>query len=116
MRSSRKLREEASAYAATLPRPYFKTARGAAYCGKAEELLPGLVDGSIDLIFTSPPYALHFKKAYGNVDQDEYVDWFLGFALEFRRILKPEGSLVINVAGSWRTAHPSRSLCHSELL
>jgi DNA modification methylase len=116
MRGNRKLHEEPRAYCATLPKPYFKTAFGAAYCGKAEELLSGLADESVDLIFTSPPYALHFKKAYGNVDQDEYVDWFLGFASEFRRVLKPDGSMVVNIGGSWRPGHPVRSLCHFELL
>jgi hypothetical protein len=91
------------AYGAALPKPHFKTALGAAYCGKAEELLPALPDESVNLIFTSPPYALHFKKDYGNVDQDKYVDWFLGFASEFRRVLKPDGSLVINIGGRGTT-------------
>jgi len=108
--------EEPGAYAINLPKPYFRTALGSAYCGKAEDLLPRLPDESINLIFTSPPYALHFKKDYGNVDQDEYVDWFLGFAAEFRRVLKPDGSLVINLGGSWRPGHPVRSLCHFEVL
>jgi len=108
--------EELAAYAINLPKPYFRTALGSAYCGKAEDLLPRLPDESINLIFTSPPYALHFKKDYGNVDQDEYVDWFLGFAAEFRRVLKPDGSLVINLGGSWRPGHPVRSLCHFEVL
>jgi hypothetical protein len=81
-----------------LRKPHFKTPLGAAYCGIAEQLLPALPDESVSLIFTSPPYALHFKKDYGNMDQDKYVDWFLGFASEFRRVLKPYGSLVINTA------------------
>jgi DNA modification methylase len=116
MSGNRKLREEPEGYAIHLPKPYFRTALGSAYCGKAEEILPRLPDESINLIFTSPPYALHFKKDYGNVDQDDYVDWFLGFAAEFRRVLKPDGSLVINLGGSWRPGHPIRSLCHFEVL
>ncbi|HEV2391455.1 MAG TPA: site-specific DNA-methyltransferase [Verrucomicrobiae bacterium] len=116
MKTARKLREEPKAYGARLPEAHFSTSRGAAYCGKAEELLPGVPDDSVNLIFTSPPYALHFKKDYGNVDQDQYVDWFLGFASEFKRVLKPDGSLVINIGGSWRPGHPVRALCHFEVL
>jgi site-specific DNA-methyltransferase (cytosine-N4-specific) len=116
MKTSHKLREEARAYGAGLPEPRFKTTRGAAYCGKAEELLCGVPDESVNLIFTSPPYALHFKKDYGNVDQDHYVDWLLGFASGFKRVLRPDGSLVINIGGSWRPGHPVRALCHFEVL
>jgi len=115
-RSHPKLREESTGYASALPSPYFRTEFGGAWLGKAEGLLPCLPDESVSLIFTSPPYALHFKKEYGNVDQHEYVDWLLGYASEFRRILKPDGSLVINIGGSWCPGHPVRSLCHFEIL
>lgn|SRR5437773_8463622 len=64
MKGNRKLREERRAYAATLPKPYFRTALGAAYCGKAEELLPCVADESVDLIFTSPPCALLHDAEY----------------------------------------------------
>jgi DNA modification methylase len=101
---------------AALPAAYFRTAFGAAYRGKAEELLPKLAAESVNLIFTSPPYALHFKKEYGNADQHRYVEWFLGFAAEFKRVLKPNGSLVIDIGGSWQPGHPVRSLCHFEVL
>ena len=50
------------AYAAALPKPHFKTALGAAYCGTAGQLLPALPDESVNLIFTSPPYALCGRK------------------------------------------------------
>lgn len=49
-------------------------------------------DESIDLICTSPPFALVRKKEYGNVDATEYIEWFEPFAKEFYRILKPKGS------------------------
>jgi site-specific DNA-methyltransferase (cytosine-N4-specific) len=115
-RSDSKLREESACYATGLSKPYFRTEFGGAHLGKAEELLPRLPDESVNLIFTSPPYALHFKKEYGNADQHQYVEWFLGFASEFRRTLKPDGSLVVNIGGSWRPGHPVRSLCHFEIL
>jgi site-specific DNA-methyltransferase (cytosine-N4-specific) len=116
MKTGDRPREEPKAFGGTLHAPSFKTSRGAAYCGRAEELLAGLADQSVNLIFTSPPYALHFKKNYGNVDQDHYVDWLLGFAPQLRRVLRPDGSLVINIGGSWRPGHPVRALCHFEVL
>ncbi|VAW41314.1 PvuII DNA methyltransferase [hydrothermal vent metagenome] len=75
-----------------------------------------LNDESIDLIFTSPPFALLRKKDYGNVAEDKYVAWFEDFAHEFFRILKPTGSLVIDIGGSWIPGQPTRSLYHFELL
>lgn len=96
--------------------PYFKTKRGAAYLGDAKELLNALPDSSINLILTSPPYALHFKKEYGNANQPEYVKWFLGFAGEFRRVLTNDGSLVVDIGGAWTPGKPTRSLYHFELL
>jgi site-specific DNA-methyltransferase (cytosine-N4-specific) len=75
--------------------------------------LPG---GRVDLVVTSPPYALHFKKEYGNADQREYVNWFLPFAEQIKRVLKPDGSFVLNVGGSWTPGAPVRSLYHFRLL
>ncbi len=75
-----------------------------------------IANESIDLIVTSPPFALLRKKDYGNEAQDEYVDWFKGFGREFYRILKPSGSLVIDIGGSWIPGQPTRSLYHFELL
>ncbi len=50
------------------------------YCGDSAELLSGLRAKSVNLVVTSPPYALHFKKEYGNVDKSAYVAWFRPFA------------------------------------
>lgn len=97
-------------------RPYFKTARGAAYLGDSESLLARIPDASVNLIFTSPPYALHFKKEYGNEDKDRYVRWFLGFAHQFFRVLAQDGSFVLNIGGSYNEGVPTRSLYHFKLL
>ena len=72
--------------------------------------------GSVDLIMTSPPFGLVRKKDYGNVDADKYVDWFRPFGEVFKRLLKPSGSLVIDIGGSWLPGLPVRSLYHYELL
>src|SRR5438309_458935 len=94
--------------------PAYKTQLGAAYVGDSQRLLRLLPSCSVDAIITSPPYALHFKKAYGNPNQDAYVDWFAGFASEFRRVLKPKGSLVIEIGGAWIPGRPTRSIYHFE--
>ena len=96
--------------------PFFETDRGAAYLGDSRHLLMEIQAGSVNLIMTSPPYALHFKKEYGNVSQDESLDWFMPFAKEMLRVLRDDGSLVIDIGGAWTPGKPTRSLYHFELL
>lgn len=96
--------------------PYFSTNFGNAYLGDSLNLLPKIESNSIDLICTSPPFALLRQKAYGNVHADDYIQWFMQFAREFARILKPEGSLIIDIGGTWVKGYPTRSLYHFELV
>jgi DNA modification methylase len=96
--------------------PFYKTKLGQAFLGDSLVLLRKLPSDSVNLILTSPPYALHFKKEYGNKSQAEYVNWFMEFASEFHRLLRPDGSLVIDLGGSWQQGQPTRSLYHFELL
>lgn len=96
--------------------PYYRTPLGAAFAGDSRELLATLPDSSVNLVFTSPPYALHFKKEYGNVAKAEYVEWFLQFAKEIKRVLADDGSFVLNVGGSYNAGTPTRSLYHFKLL
>ncbi|NET73569.1 MAG: site-specific DNA-methyltransferase [Sphaerospermopsis sp. SIO1G2] len=97
-------------------KPYYSTNLGAAYLGDCRELMSDIPDGSIDLICTSPPFALLRKKEYGNVNAEEYVEWFRDFATQFQRVLKPTGSLVIDIGGSWIKGIPARSLYQFELV
>src|SRR6266567_770821 len=96
--------------------PFYKTEHGAAFLGNSLDIMGRLPEGSVNLVVTSPPYALHFKKEYGNADQSEYVKWFLPFAREFKRVLKPDGSFVLNLGGAWTPGAPLRSLYHYRLL
>ena len=94
----------------------YETELGRTYCGDSLEIMRSMRKGSIDLVVTSPPYALHFKKEYGNASQAEYVEWFLPFAEQIKRVLKEDGSFVLNVGGAWTPGAPLRSLYHYRLL
>jgi site-specific DNA-methyltransferase (cytosine-N4-specific) len=96
--------------------PAYRTSHGAAYIADARAVLSALPDESVNLVVTSPPYALHFKKEYGNVEKHGYVAWFLPFAREIFRVLKKDGSFVLNIGGSFNPKTPTRSLYHFKLL
>lgn len=65
--------------------------------GDCEELLKDIPDNSVDLIFTSPPYADQRKKTYGGIKPADYVDWFLPKSEQFLRVLKPTGTFILNI-------------------
>lgn len=67
------------------------------YFGDCKEILKTLPENSVDLIFTSPPYADQRKTTYGGVTPDEYVEWFLPIGRELFRVLKPDGTFVLNI-------------------
>ncbi len=94
----------------------YETKLGKAFVANSLDFMATLPAESVNLIMTSPPYALHFKKEYGNVDQGDYVAWFLPFAQEFKRLLRKDGSVVIDIGGAWTPGKPTRSLYHFELL
>jgi site-specific DNA-methyltransferase (cytosine-N4-specific) len=96
--------------------PYYSTALGDAYLADALAVLKAIPDSSVSAVITSPPYALHFKKEYGNADKHDYVEWFLPFAAAIFRVLRPDGSFVLNIGGSYNKGVPTRSLYHFRLL
>ncbi len=96
--------------------PTYTTALGRAYHGDALDVLATLKDDSVALVFTSPPFALRRKKAYGNVTAAEYVDWFWPFAQQIHRVLKPDGSFVFDLGGAWNPGSGTRSLFPYELI
>lgn len=98
------------------PSPLYETEYGKAYVGDALDLLSCVPDGSIDLVLTSPPFALQRKKEYGNQDQDEYVDWLLTFAKPVMGVLKDTGSFVLDLGGAYQKGKPVRSLYNFRVL
>jgi site-specific DNA-methyltransferase (adenine-specific) len=66
-------------------------------CGDCLNVLRTIPDESIDLIFTSPPYADNRKNTYQGIPTNKYVNWFLPISLELRRVLKSDGSFILNI-------------------
>ena len=94
----------------------YTTRLGEAYVGDSLELLRQMSSGTVDLVMTSPPFALQRKKEYGNEDQKDYVDWILQFGHETLRVLKDTGSFVLDLGGAYRKGRPVRSLYNYRVL
>ena len=90
--------------------PAYFTKLGRAYYGDSQRLLTQLPDDSVNLVITSPPFALQRQKEYGNADQDRYVDWLADFARIIYRKLKEDGSFVLDLGGAYKKGAPARSL------
>src|SRR4051812_45148066 len=100
-----------------LPKLAYRTALGSAYQGDSRRLAESefLQPGSVDLIFTSPPFALTRQKDYGNKAHDEYIAWFESFLPGWKRVLSDKGSIVVDVGGAYLPGAPRRSTYHFEL-
>jgi len=90
--------------------PAYLTNWGAAYRGDSLDLLAALPDSSVNLVLTSPPFALQREKEYGNKAQAEYVAWLAQFARLVHRKLKDDGSFVLDLGGAYEPGSPTRSL------
>ena len=65
--------------------------------GDCRDVLGRMPSNSIDLIVTSPPYADQRNSTYGGISPNHYVDWFLPIGKELLRVLKPDGTFVLNI-------------------
>lgn len=96
-------------------KPYYQTKFGCAYYADSLDLMREMPDSCVKLVVTSPPFALKRKKEYGNVDTADYLEWILPFAREIRRILRDDGSFVLDLGGTWNRGFPTRSLYQYEV-
>ena len=65
--------------------------------GDCKNVLKSIEDNSVDLIVTSPPYADQRKSTYGGIPPSKYVDWFLPISAQLLRVLKPNGTFILNI-------------------
>jgi DNA modification methylase len=91
-------------------KPSYSTSLGNAVCGDSRSLLSELDDESVQLVMTSPPFALQRQKEYGNVDQEAYIDWLTEFARLVHKKLRNDGSFVVDLGGAYMKGIPARSL------
>lgn len=94
-------------------REVYATDLGKMVIGKIEDALesPLLKPywGRVQLVFTSPPFPLNHKKAYGNRDGKEYIDWLSSLSPRLRDVLKESGSIALEMGNSWEKGEPVMS-------
>lgn len=94
--------------------PTYSTGNGVMYKGLIEEVIrtPDFeqLRGTAQLVFFSPPFPLNRKKRYGNKNGADYVRWLSGLAPLFTELLKPDGSIVIEVGNAWEHGNPVMSV------
>jgi site-specific DNA-methyltransferase (cytosine-N4-specific) len=94
----------------------YETDLGKQVCGDSREVLSKFPPESLDLIVTSPPFALLREKSYGNESQAEYVSWLMTFGQSALRVLKNTGSFVLDLGGAYERGRPVRSLYNYRVL
>lgn len=90
----------------------YSTELGQMRQGLAEEVLrleAERLRGRVQLVFTSPPFALNRKKRYGNRSGDEYVEWLAAFGPMLTDLLTPDGSIVVEMGNAWVSGSPTMS-------
>src|SRR5690625_3154875 len=85
------------------------------YVGDCVEVMAALPAESVDAIVTSPPYAMQRKATYGGIPEAEYPQWTVRWMNEARRILKPDGSVIINIAPHVKNGQISDYVLRSRL-
>ena len=66
--------------------------------GDCIDVMASLPAESVDAIVTSPPYAEQRKSTYGGIPEKDYPEWTVAWMNEAKRLLKPDGSVIINIS------------------
>ena len=98
----------------------YRTRLGSQYLGDSSQIensrLFNSIQNKCNLIFTSPPFPLNKKKAYGNLNGQDYLKWLSDFAPIFKKLLSPSGSIIMELGNAWNSGSPTMSLLPIESL
>ncbi|AEI15751.1 DNA methylase N-4/N-6 domain protein [Flexistipes sinusarabici DSM 4947] len=107
-------------YDEIIKKELYNTKYGRLFVGDSVELSKSYLcryyKNKFNLIITSPPFPLNNKKRYGNLQGNEYYEWFIKLAPIFSSLLTDDGSLVIEIGNAWEQGRPVQSLLHLECL
>ena len=110
-------------HASALPTPVrvgFHTPSGTSLVGSVESFLGSAhakhLQRRVRLLFTSPPFPLNRKKAYGNRVGTDFLLWFSALAPSLAELLTRDGSLVIEMGNAWEPGAPVMSTIPMESL
>lgn len=102
------------------PHVAYRTDLGTMYKSTIEDFLISKqakdLQGKVQLIFTSPPFPLASPKSYGNTVGIEYVEWISEICEHLSHLLRPSGSLVVEIGNSWDKGSPTMSTTPLETL
>lgn len=91
----------------------YQTAYGRMIQGLSDELLRSgaleKFEGKVNLVFTSPPFPLNRKKRYGNKNGQDYIEWLSAYGPLLKRMLTPDGSIVMEIGNAWEQGSPVMS-------
>jgi DNA modification methylase len=95
------------------PKRAYRTGAGIAYHSTVESFLASAqaarLRGKVALILTSPPFPLNRKKRYGNLQGQDYLSWLERLAPKLVELLRPNGSVVIEIGNAWEPGKPEMS-------
>lgn len=92
--------------------PVIEMDSGRAYWTSIEDFLLDQgtdLAGKVNAVITSPPFPLVRKKKYGNLEGEQYLDWFAGLARPLSRLIADDGSIVIEMGNAWVKGEPTVS-------
>lgn len=99
---------------------FYKTDKGEMHLGDCEKIIKTCIDTKseckVNLIFTSPPFPLNRAKRYGNMNGEEYLQWFSNLAPLFCDMLEDDGSIVVEIGNAWEKGRPEYSTLPMETL